>query len=325
MVYNHSISEITQEGIRVIPIEEIISLVTQSNYILILDYALLSGRTDIIDTLIQRYTPELLSLSDVYNDLIHGKYEIVPRNTIEYLYQSRYIVLSDFITAIIMDDSSFIPDNYSLDRQDIQHILYFDAIHIWKKIEKNISLSSNRSLLHLAHGKIHLSLMSSQLSDDILTHLIPNTTEEEMYYILQIPDISESLRIQCLTLAARRGYLDILYNYMKSKDIFLIISHPSVKEYIEEICHLFDEMYPDTFIGTQILSILNKKDYQHVSERVWISYLYACIINANIDGIQNIKSIYSLSERVKDKAYLLIQQYHLLDNTKYKQLIEVIE
>lgn len=250
--------------IRSMTLDDVVATLSPSNYVLILNYALFLGRTDIIDAIVSQYSERstslitennletdiapaiaILSLVPLYEEAISGNYLVLPRVTIEYLLNLGYITVPTRIRAIVADDPEIInreenerdavPSPYILTSNEIALILRYDAISMWRFLSPNISLFSILPLLPSAHGQIRrfiLLSLSNGVSgrDDVLANtLLPNATAEDIHTSLEAnigKQGFEPLRMLLLIAAASRGYIEILDRYIgiSREDVYIFLS-----------------------------------------------------------------------------------------------------
>lgn len=344
--------------IQYLPSERILPLLSLSNYILSLGYALELGRTDIIDTILVQYTGtsstvRLLSLTPQYEQVKKGNYSSVPRETMEYLTRMGYISVSQSIHAIVSDDVSLltssdiqneIPSPTIPSLSEIALMFQYDSVNVWRYYRESLSLSSLSSILHTVRGQIRreilLSLSGSDKEDLVIQALLKSSTSDEMDEILNLRrSLSPNgVTIQILTTAASEGYIEILDKYLPSIPperniiyVFRILSHVSIYPDSGDnnmyILSLFlNYKYEGTqldCLGEYLIAILYNKDNVSVPSYIYEGFLGSAVVNGNIHFIRKILSQYTISSDLQKKIQSLIRQYHSLNPTLYRSLMSM--
>lgn len=239
--------------IQYLVLERITPLLSLSNYVLALGYALELGRTDVIDMILNQYTERstsnlyvssdredkrmldiqpvisLLSLTSQYEDAQKGDYSHMARETMQYLLQMEYLSVSPHIRSIIEDDPSLLDRDEDtpniLSISELSLILQYDAINMWKYYKSSIYLPSLVALSSLVHGQIRRDMLLSMSNavtgrDDLIASpLIGGASSHEMDEMLHLHSDSNEftpLRLLILTTAASKGYIEILDKYLPS-------------------------------------------------------------------------------------------------------------
>lgn len=156
--------------------DDIESMLSLMNYIVVLGYALEYARLDIVRIIIDRFTDgdprEVLSLTTQVKNILS-----LPKESVLYLME---VISLPQHTSDIINDITGTPVNTIA---DISLVLRMDSINIWRSL--SLDVHAILPLLSLAHGSIRRDILMS-LSDGvtgrddaILSQLISDITSEE--------------------------------------------------------------------------------------------------------------------------------------------------
>lgn len=347
-------------------LDRITPLLSLSNYVLALGYSLEHGRTDVIDTIINQYSErstsriydrnidldinpsiQLLSLTPQYNAIINGNYVGIPRNTMEYLHTFGYIQLPDIVRAIVTDDTSLLDTDddsvsYIPSGRDLSLIIQYDAINIWRRYSTEISLPQILSLLSDTRDQIRRYILLSLSNgvdgrDDVVVDiLLTKATANDMDDMLDLHNDDnefEPLRVRTLSIAASKGYIEILDKYLNENNLYRVLSASGIypqlgRDGLHDIVNLLNFKYEGTQlqgIGTFMLAIWTDIMDVSVPSHIWERYLAAALVNGNIPLVQTILQSFNISDHIRERAQLLIRQSHSTNMMLYRGLMRLFQ
>jgi hypothetical protein len=255
-------------------------VIDDRTYLVVLDSALFEGRIDIVDFVMESF--------DRKEELI-SPYKDAPLPPIsrKYLILGSYIDTDDKERKIVFDDPSEIS---SLSSSDMDLVLKYDSIHIFKKLMKDVSDFT------YVHGRI-LSYIISNIRDIPITPLI---LERCSYGDLSVLYDKSSNKRDLYIEIGRRGYFELLYG-MSRRDLLIFITSRQYEIMDEGVKTFIRNMYNYTYDSKDMIE--------------------GSIINMNIPLFSLLLTSTDMSI---DSISSLIEQYYMWDNNIMQRLREVL-